>query len=119
MKVRTVLGDVVPEELGVTDSHDHLFVKSAVLPGRELDDEDAALAEATVRLFVRPRRCRHQGQLLLGGDTTTARARGTTGEGPGMQYLLGALRPRLIRRFGGDIADQVFIANPARAFAWT
>lgn len=50
MKVRTVLGDVAPEKLGVTDSHDHLFFKSAVLPGQELDDEAAALAE--VRAFA-------------------------------------------------------------------
>ncbi|TCM45948.1 phosphotriesterase [Kribbella sp. VKM Ac-2568] len=50
MKVRTVLRDVAPEELGVTDSHDHLFFKTAVLPGQELDDEDAALAE--VRAFA-------------------------------------------------------------------
>ena len=33
-------------------------------------------------------------RLLLGGDTTTARARLATGEGPGMPYLLTNLRPR-------------------------
>jgi phosphotriesterase-related protein len=57
-------------------------------------------------------------RLLLGGDTTTARARAATGEGPGMPYLLTKLRPRLIRRFGEEIASKVFVANPARAFAW-
>jgi phosphotriesterase-related protein len=56
-------------------------------------------------------------RLLLGGDTTSARARGATGEGPGMPYLLTHLRPRLTRYFGADVADAVFRTNPARAFA--
>ncbi|MGH2822161.1 MAG: DUF933 domain-containing protein, partial [Thermoleophilaceae bacterium] len=40
--VRTVLGDLPPAELGVTDAHDHLFMRSAALPGQELDDAEAA-----------------------------------------------------------------------------
>ncbi|WP_432884295.1 phosphotriesterase family protein [Kribbella sp. CA-245084] len=55
-------------------------------------------------------------RLLLGGDTTTARARAATGEGPGMPYLLTHLRPRITRYFGDDVADAVFRNNPARAF---
>ncbi len=43
--VRTVLGDIAPEELGVCDAHDHLFIASPMLPGQELDDASAALAE--------------------------------------------------------------------------
>lgn len=43
--VRTVLGDVAATDLGVTDAHDHLFFASPMLPGQELDDEDAALAQ--------------------------------------------------------------------------
>ncbi|MFF0789220.1 phosphotriesterase [Streptomyces spiralis] len=43
--VRTVLGDVGPGELGVTDAHDHLFFHSPQLPGRELADASAARAE--------------------------------------------------------------------------
>jgi len=53
-------------------------------------------------------------RLLLGGDTTTNRARATTGEGPGMPYLLTHLKPRIARRLGADVA--IFTANPARAF---
>ncbi|MGW7681169.1 phosphotriesterase family protein [Kribbella sp. NPDC054772] len=56
-------------------------------------------------------------RLLLGGDTTSARARASTGEGPGMPYLLTHLRPRITRYFGADVADAVFRDNPARAFA--
>lgn len=40
--VRTVLGDLDPAALGVTDSHDHLFIRSPLLPGQELDDPSAA-----------------------------------------------------------------------------
>ncbi|NUR00130.1 MAG: phosphotriesterase [Streptomyces sp.] len=43
--VRTVLGDVRPEELGVCDAHDHLFLRSPQLPGQELNDATAARAE--------------------------------------------------------------------------
>ncbi|GAA4602678.1 phosphotriesterase [Actinoallomurus liliacearum] len=43
--IRTVLGDIAPEELGVCDAHDHLFIGSPALPGQELDDPEAALAE--------------------------------------------------------------------------
>jgi phosphotriesterase-related protein len=43
--VRTVLGDIAPTELGAVDSHDHLFLTTAVLPGEELDDEAAAAAD--------------------------------------------------------------------------
>lgn len=47
MFVRTVLGDVDGAALGRCDAHDHLFFASAKLPGAELDDLDAAVAEAT------------------------------------------------------------------------
>ncbi|MGI5336333.1 phosphotriesterase family protein [Streptomyces sp. CA-181903] len=70
-----------------------------------LFDQLAALADAG-----------HAGQLLLGGDTTTAAARSVDG-GPGMPYLLRVLRPRLAREFGEDFADRLFTGNPARAFA--
>lgn len=45
MKVRTVLGDVPADRLGVVDAHDHLFLASPRLPGEELDDPAAAAAE--------------------------------------------------------------------------
>ncbi|MET9086900.1 phosphotriesterase [Streptomyces sp. NPDC004237] len=43
--VRTVLGDIRPEDLGVCDAHDHLFLRSPGLPGQELNDASAARAE--------------------------------------------------------------------------
>ncbi|WP_230862589.1 phosphotriesterase family protein [Amycolatopsis camponoti] len=44
-KVRTVLGDIDPADLGVTNSHDHLFFASKLLPGQELDDPTEAAHE--------------------------------------------------------------------------
>ncbi|WSQ13952.1 phosphotriesterase [Streptomyces sp. NBC_01231] len=45
--VRTVLGDVLPDHLGVCDAHDHLFFGSPRLPGQELRSVPAAHAELT------------------------------------------------------------------------
>lgn len=48
--VRTVSGDVEPSSLGAVNYHEHFFQASPLLPGDELDDEDASTAEAvTVR----------------------------------------------------------------------
>ncbi|MFF7726765.1 phosphotriesterase [Streptomyces sp. NPDC008001] len=58
----------------------------------------------------------HAGQVLLGGDTTTAAARASAG-GPGMSYLLRRLWPALTDELGEDFTQRVFVANPARAFA--
>jgi 5-phospho-D-xylono-1,4-lactonase len=44
--IRTVLGDVAPDELGRCDYHEHLFQVSPLLPGDELDDEAASGTEA-------------------------------------------------------------------------
>jgi predicted metal-dependent phosphotriesterase family hydrolase len=45
-RVRTVLGDILPEELGATDYHEHLFQVSPLLLGDDLDDEPASTREA-------------------------------------------------------------------------
>ena len=44
--VRTVLGDVPAAGLGTVDYHEHLFQVSPLLPGDELDDEQASGEEA-------------------------------------------------------------------------
>lgn len=48
--VRTVLGDLDPADLGATDSHDHLFIRSPLLPDQELDDP--AAAEDVLRAYA-------------------------------------------------------------------
>ena len=44
--IRTVLGDIDPALLGPTNYHEHLFQVTPLLPGDELDDEDASGREA-------------------------------------------------------------------------
>ncbi|MCM3694840.1 phosphotriesterase family protein [Microbacterium oleivorans] len=46
--VRTVTGDVEPAALGAVDYHEHLFQRSPLLPGDDLDDEAASLREAVL-----------------------------------------------------------------------
>lgn len=58
----------------------------------------------------------HLGQLLIGGDTTTAGAR-SVGQGPGLPGLLTGLTERIRRSLGVEAAEAITIANPARAFA--
>ena len=44
-EVMTVLGPVPAGRLGVTDSHDHLFLRSPALPGQDFDDVEKAVQE--------------------------------------------------------------------------
>jgi phosphotriesterase-related protein len=44
-EVVTVLGPVSAATLGVTDAHDHLFLRTPALPGQEFDDLDRAASE--------------------------------------------------------------------------
>ncbi|RJQ76378.1 phosphotriesterase [Pseudonocardiaceae bacterium YIM PH 21723] len=58
----------------------------------------------------------HEDQLLLGGDTVTATARSTS-DGPGMQYLLSTLKPRLDKELGPKVAEKIYVTNPANALS--
>ncbi|MGN5734755.1 phosphotriesterase family protein [Arthrobacter psychrochitiniphilus] len=44
--IRTVLGDIKPEELGYVDYHEHLFQVTPLLPGEELESEEKSQVEA-------------------------------------------------------------------------
>ena len=57
-------------------------------------------------------------QLLAGGDTGRASSMRAYGGGPGLDYLFARFKPRLERELGNDLSEQVFVANPARAFAF-
>jgi len=60
----------------------------------------------------------HEDQIVIGGDTTTASARSSTGGGPGLPHLLRVLRPRPAAELGEQVAAKFFTVNPARAFSW-
>ena len=40
------------------------------------------------------------------------------GGGPGLDYVFARFKPRLERELGPELAERIFVANPARAFAW-
>lgn len=59
------------------------------------------------------------GQVLLGGDTGRRSMQRAYGGGPGLDYLFARFRPRLAAELGGQLAEQLLVRNPARAFAFT
>jgi phosphotriesterase-related protein len=61
----------------------------------------------------------HADRLLLGGDTGRRGMLRAYGGGPGMDYVFARFKPRLERELGTELADRIFVANPARAFAWS
>ena len=57
-------------------------------------------------------------RLLLGGDTGRRSSFRAYGGGPGLDYVFARFKPRLERELGRGLAEQIFVANPARAFAF-
>jgi predicted metal-dependent phosphotriesterase family hydrolase len=57
--------------------------------------------------------------LLLGGDTGRRGMLRAYGGGPGLDYVFARFKPRLERELGAALSERIFVANPARAFAWT
>jgi 5-phospho-D-xylono-1,4-lactonase len=57
-------------------------------------------------------------RLLLGGDTGRASMMRAYGGGPGLDYLFARFKPRLERELGTELSHQIFVTNPARAFAF-
>jgi 5-phospho-D-xylono-1,4-lactonase len=60
----------------------------------------------------------HAERLLLGGDTGRRSMLRAYGGGPGLDYVFARFKPRLERELGRELCDQIFVANPARAFAF-
>jgi phosphotriesterase-related protein len=83
-------------------------------PGRTKYWPDSTILQLIADLAERG----HAERLLLGGDTGRRSMLRAYGGGPGMDYVFARFRPRLERELGAEIASQIFVANPARAFAW-
>jgi predicted metal-dependent phosphotriesterase family hydrolase len=60
----------------------------------------------------------HSERLLLGGDTGRRSMFRAYGGGPGIDYVFARFKPRLERELGRELAERIFVANPARAFAF-
>ncbi|MBD0349142.1 MAG: hypothetical protein ICV59_08315 [Thermoleophilia bacterium] len=57
-------------------------------------------------------------RLLIGGDTGRRSMMRAYGGGPGLDYVFARFKPRLERELGQELAEQIFVTNPARAFAF-
>jgi len=83
-------------------------------PGRTKYWPDSMILQLIADLAERG----HAERLLLGGDTGRRSMLRAYGGGPGMDYVFARFRPRLERELGAELAKQIFVGNPARAFAW-
>jgi 5-phospho-D-xylono-1,4-lactonase len=83
-------------------------------PGRTKYWPDSTILALIAELAARG----HAGRILLGGDTGRRSSMRAYGGGPGLDYVFRRFKPRLERELGRDLAEQIFVANPARAFAF-
>jgi 5-phospho-D-xylono-1,4-lactonase len=60
----------------------------------------------------------HADRLLLGGDTGRRSMMRAYGGGPGLDYVFSRFKPRLEAELGHELSEQIFVANPARAFSF-
>jgi predicted metal-dependent phosphotriesterase family hydrolase len=84
-------------------------------PGRAKYWPDSTILALIAELAERG----HADRLLLGGDTGRRSMLRAYGGGPGLDYVFARFKPRLERELGGELSDQIFVGNPARAFAFT
>ncbi|MFL5961648.1 MAG: phosphotriesterase [Gaiellaceae bacterium] len=83
-------------------------------PGRAKYWPDSTILQLIAELAERG----HAERLLLGGDVGRRGMLRAYGGGPGLDYVFARFKPRLERELGSDLSDQIFVRNPARAFAW-
>ncbi|MFI6684834.1 phosphotriesterase [Streptomyces sp. NPDC050485] len=117
--VRTVLGEVPADRLGVVDAHDHLFIRSPQLPGKELDDvADAAarlagfgaLGGGTVVQWTPYGMGRRTAELPALSRTSGVHIIAATGLHQAAHYageLLDAVRDRLAELFVGELTEGI------------
>lgn len=117
--VRTVLGDVPAGDLGVCDAHDHLFLRSPLLPGQELADpvEAAerlrsfrALGGRTVVQWTPYGMGRGAGPLAELSRSTGAHVVAATGLHQAAHYppeLLGRIRDGLASLFVAELTEGI------------
>ena len=84
-------------------------------PGRTTYWPDSTILELIAGLAERG----HAGRLLLGGDTGRSSMMRAYGGGPGLDYVFARFKPRLERELGDELSERIFVANPARAFAFS
>lgn len=83
-------------------------------PGRTKYWPDSTILKLIAGLAERG----HADRLLLGGDTGRSSMMRAYGGGPGLDYVFARFKPRLERELGAELSERIFVANPARAFAF-
>ena len=83
-------------------------------PGRTKYWPDSVILALIAELAERG----HADRLLLGGDTGRRSMMRAYGGGPGLDYVFARFKPRLERELGRKLSEQIFVTNPARAFAF-
>lgn len=83
-------------------------------PGRTKYWPDSTILELIGTLAERG----HAARIMLGGDTGRRSMLRAYGGGPGLDYLFRRFKPRLERELGAELAELIFVANPAAAFAF-
>jgi phosphotriesterase-related protein len=83
-------------------------------PGRAKYWPDSTILQLIADLAERG----HAERLLLGGDIGRRGMLRAYGGGPGLDYVFARFKPRLERELGAELSEQIFVSNPARAFAW-
>jgi 5-phospho-D-xylono-1,4-lactonase len=83
-------------------------------PGRTKYWPDSTILALIAELAERG----HADRVLLGGDTGRRSMMRAYGGGPGMDYVFARFKPRLERELGTELSEQIFVRNPARAFAF-
>ncbi|MFE4800878.1 phosphotriesterase [Streptomyces sp. NPDC056708] len=117
--VRTVLGDIPATELGVCDAHDHLFLRSPLLPGQELNDAERAadrlcafreLGGRAVVQWTPYGMGREPGALVGLARSTGSHVVAATGLHQAAHYpaeLLGRLRDHLAELFVSELTEGI------------
>ena len=83
-------------------------------PGRTKYHPDSTILALIEALAQRG----HADRLLVGGDVGRRTMMRAYGGGPGLDYVFARFKPRLERELGQELSDRLFVANPARAFAF-
>ncbi len=83
-------------------------------PGRTKYHPDSTILALIEALAQRG----HADRLLVGGDIGRRSMMRAYGGGPGLDYVFARFKPRLERELGQELSDRLFVANPARAFAF-
>jgi phosphotriesterase-related protein len=83
-------------------------------PGRAKYHPDSTILALIAGLAERG----HGDRVLLGGDCGRRSMLRAYGGGPGMDYVLARFAPRLERELGAELAHEILVSNPARAFAF-